>query len=146
MRTKRDKIFDNTFNEQEFELDNRVNFVLDPVWSDNRDEEDKIQEQIVQHQIHVLINNSRFKDFVAELEDNQNKFKKIDLNEIWQFIVDEMSNEFSIIDIFSEASNYFDIHPTKFYASLSNKFKEDLVDAIDERTNILQRKNINKLF
>lgn len=146
MRTKRDKIFDNTFAEQEFTLDQKVNFVLDPAWSDTRDEEDKIEEKIIQDQIHKIISVSRFKDFNQELIENNNKFKKIDVNEIWQFILDEISSKYSIIDIFSEASNYFDIHPTKFYGALSNKFKEDLVDAIDAKTNILKRKNINKLF
>lgn len=149
MRTKRDKIFDNTFNEQEFDSSQKVNFSLDPRWSDDRDEEDKIQEQIIREMIHSLISDSKFKNFNHSEEEEpnlQNKFKKIEVNEIWQFIMEKMSNRFSIVDLFSETCGYFDIHPSKFYSMLSSKFKEDLIEEIDGRTNILKIKNINRLF
>jgi hypothetical protein len=59
---------------------------------------------------------------------------------------DELSTKFSIIDLFSELCDYFNINPTKFYSSLSNKYKEALIQELDKKTNVLKRKNINKLF
>lgn len=147
MRTHRDKIFDNTFEEHEFELDSSISFQISPQHSDDRDEEDKIESKIVRDKIHNLIIASRFKIF-NEIDEFQqaNKLKKIEINEVYEFIIDEISAKHSIIDIFSELCDYFNVTPAKFYASLSNKFKEDLIEELDLKTNILKKKNINRLF
>jgi hypothetical protein len=147
MRTKRDKIFDNTFEETEFEFDTSMSFELSPRVVDNRSEEDKIEADLIASTIHDLISNSRFKKF-NEIDEFQQmkKLKKIDINEVYEFISDETRNTFSLIDVFSEVCDYFNINPTRFYQSLGNKFKEELIEQLDEKTNILQRKNINRLF
>jgi hypothetical protein len=74
------------------------------------------------------------------------KLKKIDINEVYEFIVGELVKKYSLIELFSETCEYFNVHPTKFYSSLGNKFKEDLIQELDIRTNILKRKKINRLF
>lgn len=146
-RTKQDKIFDNTFEETEFELNANVSFNLSPRVADNRDEEDKIMQLSLQTAIHDLIEASRFKEFnkLDEFADSR-KLKKADINEIYDYIEGELSREYSIIDIFSELSDYFNINPNKFYSSLANGFKEELIQALDFKTGILKSKNINKLF
>lgn len=147
MRTKRDKIFDNTFEETEFEFDTSMSFELSPRVVDNRSEEDKIEADLIASTIHDLIIKSRYKKF-NEIDEFQQtvKLKKIDINEVYEFISDETRNTFSLVDVFSELCDYFNINPTRFYQSLGNKFKEELIEQLDERTNILQRKNINRLF
>lgn len=146
-RTKQDKIFDNTFEETEFELNTNVSFNLSPRVADNRDEEDKIMQLSLQTAIHDLIEASRFKEFnkLDEFADSR-KLKKADINEVYDYIEGELSREYSIIDIFSELSDYFNINPNKFYSSLANGFKEELIQALDFKTGILKSKNINKLF
>ena len=147
MRNKRDKIFDNTFEEQGFELDSSISFQLAPQFTDTRSEEEKIESAAIRDKIHDLITNSRFKSFNHIDEFQQvTKLKKMDINEIYEFISDEMQANYSLIDLFSELCDYFNINPTKFYSSLSNKFKEDLISELDDRTNILKKKNINRLF
>jgi predicted house-cleaning noncanonical NTP pyrophosphatase (MazG superfamily) len=147
MRTKRDKIFDNTFEDGEFDMDAALTFEVAPSYLDNRDEEDKIESAIVRDSIHELILASRFKQFNT-IDDFQQtvKLKKIEINEVYEYISDEMRSNHSIIEIYSELCDYFNINPTKFYASLGNKFKEELIDALDKKTNVLKKKNINKLF
>ena len=147
MRTKRDKIFDNTFGDGEFEMDATFTFEVAPSYLDNRDEEDKIESSIVRDTIHELILASRFKQFNT-IDDFQQtiKLKKIEINEVYEYISDEMRSNHSIIEVYSELCDYFNINPTKFYTSLGNKFKEELIDALDKKTNILKKKNINKLF
>ena len=146
-RTKTDKIFDNSFESQEFELNTNVSFNLSPRVADNRDEEDKIMQLALQQAIHELIENSRFKEFnkLDEFADSR-KLKKADINEVYDYIEGELSRDYSIIDIFSELSDYFNINPNKFYSSLANGFKEELIQALDFKTGILKSKNINKLF
>jgi hypothetical protein len=147
MRTKRDKIFDNTFEETEFELDTSMSFELSPRVVDNRDEEDKIEAKLIASEIHDLIQKSRFKVF-NEINDFQQttKLKKLDINEVYEYISDEMRRKHSLVDVFSELCDYFNINPTKFYQSLGNKFKEELIEELDTRTGVLKRKNINRLF
>lgn len=146
-RDRQDKIFDNSFESSEFELDNRVSFNLSPQWTDDRPEEEKIQQRLLQEKIHSLVEASRFSQF-NELDDfaGSKKLKKNDINEVYDYIQDELVRNYSRIDIFSELCDYFNIHPTKFYSSLSNIFKESLIEELDHKTGVLKRKNISRLF
>ena len=146
-RTKQDKIFDNTFESTEFELNTNVSFTVSPQYSDDRPEEEKIMQQALQLEIHELIVKSRFNDFniLDEFSDSR-KLKKADINEVYDYIEGELATKYSIIDIFSELSDYFNINPNKFYSSLANAFKESLIEALDNKTGVLKSKNINRLF
>jgi hypothetical protein len=147
MRTKRDKIFDNTFEETEFELDTGMSFALSPRVVDNRSEEEKIEADLIAAEIHKLIEESRFKTFnVIDEFQQTTKLRKTDINEVYNFVSEEMRSKHSLVDVFSELCDYFNVNPTKFYQSLSNKFKEELIEELDQRTGILKRKNINRLF
>jgi len=147
MRTQRDKIFNNTFEDSEFEMDPSFSFNISPSYTDDRDEEDKIESGIIVSKIHELIEASRFKKFNEINEFEQTiKLKKIEINEIYEYLSDELRPHHSIIEIFSEVCDYFNVNPTKFYQSLGNKFKEELIETLDRKTNILKKKNINRLF
>ena len=141
-----DKIFNNSFDTPEFELGN-ISFDLDPSLREELDEEEKIHYEMIARKIHELITVSRFKIFneVDELG-KCNKLRKTDINEVYGYIVDEMQAKWSRIDIFSEMCVYFDIRPVKFYSSLSNVYKEDLIQELDRKTGILEKKNIKRLF
>jgi len=146
-RTKRDKIFDNTFEEQEYEFDTSLTFAIAPSYSDDRDEEDKIEEDIIMDKVHELVSNSRFKKFNEIDEFNQSKkLKKIDINDIYDFMNSELHRGHSMITVFSVLCDYFNVNPSKFYSSLGNKFKEDLITELDSKTGVLGKRNINRLF
>ena len=142
-----DKIFNNNFDSPDFELNGPASFELDSSFKDTLDEEDKIHFEMIARTIHSLIQKSRFRVF-NEVDDlgKCNKLKKSDINEVYGFIIDEMVAKYSRIDLFSELCVYFDIKADKFYSSLSNVYKEDLIQELDIRTGVLERKNIKKLF
>lgn len=144
---KRDKIFDNNFESPDFEMLPNFSFEVEPSWKDNRPEEDKIHYALIANEIHELITNSRFKVF-NEIDDHgrNTKLKKVEINDVYGYIIGEMTKNYSRIDLFSELCIYFDVNPTKFYNSLSNIYKEDLIQELDLKTGILERKNISKLF
>jgi len=146
-RTRTDKIFYNSFESTEFELNGNLTFTVSPQYSDDRPEEDKIEQAALQKNIHELIEKSRFNVF-NKLDDfaDTTKLKKSDINEVYEFIYCEISNKYSCIDIFSELSDYFNINPSKFYSSLSNSFKESLIEELDKKTGVLKSRNINRLF
>lgn len=144
---RKDKIFDNSFDSPEFEHLSNFTFDLDPVYKDYRSEEEKIQVEMISRDIHELIEVSRFKVFNDVDEQGKTaKLKKVDINEVYGYIIDEIAKDYTLIDIFSEMCVYFDINPSKFYGSLSNAYKEELVAELDKKTNILDKKNIKKLF
>ena len=141
-----DKIFNNNFESPDTDF-GQINFELDPSTKDLQSAEDKIHYDLIAREIHELIGLSRFKVFNDVYELGRcSTLKKSDINDIYGYIIDEMSAKNSRIDIFSELCVYFDINPTKFYSSLSNVYKEDLIQELDLRTGILKRKNIKKLF
>jgi hypothetical protein len=141
-----DKIFNNSFDTPEFELGN-ISFELDPSVKNNQDEEERIHYEMIARKIHELILASRFKVFNEIDEQGRcNKLKKNDVNDVYGYIIDEIGNNWSKIDLFSEMCIYFDIKPAKFYSSLSNVYKEDLIQELDRKTGILEKKNIKKLF
>lgn len=141
-----DKIFNNSFDTPDFELTS-ISFELDPSVRNDQDEEDRIHYEMIARKIHELITVSRFKVFndVDELG-RCNKLKKTDINDVYGYIIDEIGRNWSRIDLFSEMCIYFDIKPAKFYSSLSNVFKEDLIQELDAKTGILEKKNIKRLF
>jgi len=141
-----DKIFNNSFESSEFELSD-ISFELESGYKDTREEEIKIHFEMIARKIHELIEASRFKVF-NDVDDlgRCNKLKKSDINDVYGYIVDEMAIKYSRIDLFSEICVYFDINPTKFYSSLSNVYKEDLIQELDAKTGVLGKRNINKLF
>jgi hypothetical protein len=144
---KNDKIFNNNFDSPDFELNGTIKFDLDPSVKQVEDQEERIHYDMIARRIHELIGLSRFKVF-NEIDEFQQtiKLKKLDINEVYEYVSDEMKTKHSLVDVFSELSDYFNINPTRFYQSLGNKFKEELIEELDERTNILKRKNINRLF
>jgi hypothetical protein len=145
--THNDKIFNNSFDAPDFEMDPNMTFEVDSSYKSDQDEEERIHFEIISRKIHELIEASRFKTF-NDVDDlgRCNKLKKSDINEVYGYILDEMLPTYSRIDMFSEMCLYFDIKPDKFYSSLSNVYKEDLIQELDIRTGVLQRKNIKKLF
>jgi len=147
MKVQKDKIFNNTFEESGFEMDPSFSFEIATNYVDSRNEEEKIENSMIINRIHELIEVSRFKDFNNITEFNQTiKLKKSDINEIYEYVSEELRKNHGIIEIFSEVCDYFNINPTKFYQSLGNKFKEELIEALDKKTNVLKKKNINRLF
>ena len=147
MRNKQDKIFDNTFDAPELGSGGKISFDLDSSVKGSLSEEEQIHYELLAADIHELIENSRFKKFnkIDEFT-NTTKLKKMDINEVYGFIVDELLKKYSRIDMFSELCNYFNIPSNKFYNSLSNVYKEDLIIELDKKTGILSKKNIKKLF
>jgi hypothetical protein len=147
MRNKTDKIFDNNFEAGEFELNGDISFNINSQYIDDRPEDEKIHTENLRRYMHTLIEESRFKHFneIDEFGESK-KLRKIDINQIYEYLEDELSSRYSRIEIFAETADYFNVHSTKFYNSLSNVFKERLIEELDQKTNVLNRKNIKKLF
>jgi hypothetical protein len=144
MRTKRDKIFDNKFDEIE-QSSTPINFEIDSSYSSERDIDENLHNEMLFTIIEYLLINSKFKEYTVFDANKDDKISKPVINEVYSFVTSKIS-DYSKIEVFSMLSDYLDVAPTKFYNSLNNKAKDDLILELDKKTNVLERKGIKKLF
>jgi hypothetical protein len=145
-RTKLDKIFDNTFGESEFEADNLV-FKIDPTYDRTLTSEEHMHTTHLFDEVNNLVLNSKYADLNKLEKDKKiSKLNKVQINEVFTYIIDNLEGEYRMIEVFSCVSDYFDIYPKKFYTSISNKYKTVLLSELEEATGALSKKNINKIF
>ena len=128
---KRDKIFENTY--EETEMDSRdITFTVDPSIKE-KSYEMTIDEELIFNKFDDIIKETKFEVFT--LMDGDLKFKKLnkrDINEVYLFATTTLPGEPNI-EIFSVICSYFDISPEKFYESLSNSFKTELITDLKSR-------------
>lgn len=142
----RDKIFENTYGEQDLG-EGTVNFKLSPSYEDEMDPDDKINYNLMIEKVDELIKGSEFENLSKVTKDGViKKLNKVQINKVFCYIIENLGDHYSRVDIFAVVSDYFDVFPNKFYNSLSNKFKDELISELDKKYNILEKKNIRKLF
>jgi hypothetical protein len=146
LKVKIDKIFDNTYGDIEHESYAKVSFSVDSSFHSYDHPEEKLHDRLLFQQVHALVENSKFS--VHNLIDENLKYQKLnklEMNEVFGYVSSNLLN-IRRIDIFSHLTDYFDIAPAKFYSSLSNKYKNELINELDKATNVLEKKKIRKLF
>lgn len=143
---KTNKIFNNSFEDSEYD-GRSLNWKADPSWTENKDSETTIIDNILMDEIHRLISTSKkFKKFNKKAKNGKiPKLNKVQIGVVYSYIVENIK-DYNIIEIFAATSEYFDIQGAKFYNSLSNAHKDDLLRELDERTNVIDKKKIRTLF
>lgn len=146
MAREKDKIFDNNFGERNFESGS-MTFKLDSSFADDIDAEELIHRKILYDKIHALIELSEFKK-LNELDENGDhvKLNKVQINKVYGYITARLNKGYKKIELWSIVSEYFDIYPAKFYSSLSNIYKHDLLEELDKSIDFLKKHNIEKLY
>lgn len=141
-----DKIFNNSFGEQNLGT-NKINFVIASSYLDNLDSDDRVHYELLFKIIDDIIKGSEY-EHLNEVTENGviKKLNKIQINKVFMHIIEKIGNKYTRIEIFSVLSDYFDVFPNKFYNSLSNKFKDELIKELDDKYGILEKRKIRKLF
>jgi len=141
-----DKIFNNTYGEQEFD-NSTMSFKVEASYEDTTDPEDKIHYEILMDQVDSLIKKSEFKNLSKVTHAGvTKKLNKVQINQVFFFIISKIGKKYKRVELFGVLSDYFDVFPNKFYSSLSNKFKDELIQELDSKYDIIAKKNIRKLF
>jgi hypothetical protein len=147
MRNKLDKIFDNKY--EEHEVDNsQMNFTIVSDYGANLDPEGDVHASLLFDEINEIITTSKF-DKYNTLKDNGSavKLNKIQINEVYTYVISKVSRGYRRIEIWATLAEYFDIYTNKFYTSLSNKYKNELIEELDKVYQILgSSKGIKKMF
>ncbi len=146
MRNKTDKIIDNTYHEIEFDHSN-ISFKIESTFEYEEDPENKIHFTLLHDEIEKIIKNSEF-NHLSSLDENGDaiKLNKVQINKIYNLILENVNSGYRKMEIFSIMSDYFDINPAKFYTSLSNKFKDELSKELDKDTDYRKKNKIKKIF
>lgn len=139
---KRDKIFQNTYDETEIDTSD-INFNIDPSIQ-AKSYEYTLDEKLILVKVEELIESEkRFEKFqVPDENGNFKKMNKSDINDVYSYVTSNLPKE-PRIEIFSIISSIFDINSDKFYESLSNSFKTELITELKGRGYLKKR---NTLF
>lgn len=143
---EKDKIFNNTYGEQDL-LQPKINFTVAPSYADDTDPDDKLHYDSLFEVVDLLIKGSEFEDLNRASPNGViKKLNKVQINKVFFYLIEKTGTSYTRIDLFSVLSDYFDVFPNKFYNSLSNKFKDELINELDAKYNILEKRKIRKLF
>ena len=143
---EKDKIFNNTYGEQDLG-GQKINFTVAAGFGDGMDPDDKQHYDSLFDVVDMLIKGSEFEHLNEATPDGViKKLNKVQINKVFFYIIENTGRSYTRIDLFSVLSDYFDVFPNKFYNSLSNKFKDELIEELDKKYNILEKGKIRKLF
>jgi hypothetical protein len=143
---KRDKIFDNSYGEVDH-YSGPISFTVDSSYHSYGTAENSYDYDILFREIEKIILSSEFASYNdIDEEKKAKKLNKMQINQVYTYILSNLTVNHRKIEVFSILSDYFDIYPNKLYSSLSNKYKNELIMELDKSTNILQKKKIRKLF
>lgn len=143
-----DKIFNNSYGNVEFDT-GEIKFELDSsiyneVYQDLNDELDM---KMMYDALDEVIQDS---EYIKYNEPDENgdipKLSKEQINKVFLYVIGKLKRKYTIVDLFVIVSEYFDILPTKFYGALSNQTKNELIDELDKRYNVFNKKKYKKLF
>lgn len=138
----RDKIFDNDYEHTEADTSEK-NLSIDSNFVEKTLDE-KIDETMFEtHISHLIDTHPRLKQLNTITESGAfPKINKSEINEIYKIVTTSLP-QVPKIEIFSIVTMIYDLSPDKFYESLSNTFKTDLIDELKSRGYLLKN---NTLF
>lgn len=127
-----DKIFFNSFYESDGD-GSPISFDVDDYAKvdsyDTKMDEEKVYEKIMEY----FEEDENLKKYVTPNRDAEfSKISKLELNEIYSFCKNKFNQEY-LIEIFSVLVEILDLNQSKFYESLSNTFKDELIKELRSR-------------
>jgi len=136
----RDKIFDNDF--ENTELDTTEKFSIDSNFVEKTFDE-KIDESMFYADVTEFIkSNNRLNTLNSALPTGGfPKINKSEINEIYRCITEKLTHV-PKIEVFSIVTSIYDISPDKFYESLSNTFKTELITELKRRGYLKNHKSL----
>ena len=143
-----DKIFNNSYDKVEFETGD-IKFELDPVVYNEvyQDLNDELDMKMMYEALDEIIEGSEYEKYNMPNEDGEiPKLSKEQINKVFLYVIGKLKRRYTIVDLFVIVSEYFDILPTKLYGALSNQTKNELIDELDKRYNVFNKKKYKKLF
>lgn len=137
MSENTDKIFFNSFYESDSD-GSQINFNVDDYHKIDSYDNKIDEEQIYQKVISYFESEEWLKKYITAKNVTENttgefpKISKLELNEIYSFFREKFNNNY-LIELFSVLIEILDLNQSKFYESLSNTFKDELIEQLRKR-------------
>lgn len=136
-RTKLDKIFDNKFHESDYSADDAtVDFQSEPFAEDFVNPHRALLVESIIKQIDDIVE-THFHEFKVVTDNKTKRVNKDAANKIYSIVRNLIKDDFTIIDIWYYVARYFDIDTNRFFDSLDDKFKNELIMALKLNTELL---------
>ena len=134
----RDKIFDNNYEATSYQGPD-TNFQLSPSYNKGKDFIDALEYDMSYEVIMDVLEKSPFAKFnKPDAEGNYKKLNKMQINEVYSYVAMRLP-QFPRVQMFSIVQDHFDINSNKFYDSLSNTFKKELIEELRNSGNIREK-------
>ena len=123
-----DKIFNNNYELTEYE-GGSISFQPADGYESNLREED-IEYNMIYEVVSKYLAESEYEKYnKPDKEGSFKKLNKMQINEVYSYVLAEFGG-FPKVQLFSVVQDYFDINSNKFYDSLSNTFKKELIEEL----------------
>lgn len=143
-RKKLDKILDNTYYESYCSENQYIDFHSEEFAEDDDYVETAFSLEIMEEidKIIVII----FPELKKKKRNNIKRINKDEINAIYSHVKHKISLKYRIVDVWYYLSEYLDVDTNKFYESLKDEYKLELLLFLQQNTNLLESKNIDKMF
>jgi len=126
----KDKIFNNNYESTEMEGGLTSFQVKEGHGQSNQSFEERVESDMAYELVSKVLDESSFRNLnKPDSDGNYKKLNKLQINEVYSYVAAYLPN-FSRIQIFSVIQEYFDVNSNKFYDSLSNTFKKELIEEL----------------
>lgn len=133
-----DKIFDNSYESTAYTGPD-TNFELSPSYNRGKDFIDSLEYDMSYEVVMGVLEKSPFiKLNQSDEEGTYRKLNKLQINEVYSYVSASLP-KFPRVQIFSIVQDYFDINSNKFYDSLSNTFKKELIEELRSTGNMREK-------
>lgn len=144
---KKDKIFDNDYNQGTIEIDYNTNLTVDldyqATYLGSCYNEDYILHKELSDKIFNIMNESKWDSIFKR----KKKITNENIPVIYIYIKNKLKGStYTNIEIFTAISEVLDISFKKLYDNVNAKFKEELLSELDNKLGIFKKKRIKKLF
>jgi len=145
-RTKLDKIFDNKFHETDYIHDNTsIDFQSDPFIKRDVYPYRQILIENITRDIDLIIT-EEFYEFKEVIANKVKRVNKVDINRVYSVVRKLLLKNYTVIDIWYYLASYFDIDTNRFFDSLDDRYKNELVLYLKTNSKLLDDDEINDIF
>jgi len=135
---QRDKIFNNNYESTAYQGPD-TNFQLSSSYNKGKDFIDALEYDMSYEIIMDVLEKSPFDKYnKPDAEGNYKKLNKMQINEVYSYVAMRLP-DFPRVQMFSIVQDHFDINSNKFYDSLSNTFKKELIEELRDSGNIREK-------
>jgi len=147
-KRKDDKIFGNDYNtgNLEFEFYGKMkpatgdSDTINAAFTDNSF--NTYERKLLREELLIIFKAAPFYQKYLETK----RTKKADMFDVYYYFVKQIKRTYTVIQVFTEIASFMNMNYKDMYHLLLPNDKQDIIQELDDEFNILEKKNIKRLF